>query len=128
MQSLPPVLIRFLSAGLLSSGMLISAQTSQAQAGISGPAPGVICDQAGPTCYDRQGRSIGLTQTYFGLIAANRLTAELRERPTSNDFRLSNGTVCELGRSACWSDGWGRQQPNAALSSQLFTPPPRGRK
>lgn len=105
MQSLPPALIRFLTAGLLSSGMLISAQTSQAQAGISGPAPGVICDQAGPTCYDRQGPSIGLTQTYFGVIAANRLTAELRERPTSNDFRLSNGTVCELGRSACWSDG-----------------------
>jgi len=120
MQSLPTALIRFLSAGLLSSGMLLSAQTSQAQAGISGPAPGVICDQAGPTCYDRQGPSIGLTQTYFGLIAANRLTAELRERPTSNDFRLSNGTVCELGRSACWSDGWQRAQLDAKLTQQLF--------
>ena len=120
MQSLPPALIRFLSAGLLSSSLLISAQTSQAQAGISGPAPGVICDQAGPTCYDRQGPSIGLTQTYFGLIAANRLTAELRERPTSNDFRLSNGTVCELGRSACWSDGWQRAQLDTKLTQQLF--------
>ncbi len=120
MQSLPPALIRFLSAGLLSSSMLISAQTSQAQAGISSPAPSVICDQAGPTCYDRQGPSIGLTQTYFGVIAANRLTAELRERPTSNDFRLSNGTVCELGRSACWSDGWQRAQLDAKLTQQLF--------
>jgi hypothetical protein len=78
------------------------------------------------TCYDRQGPSIGLTQTYFGVIAANRLTAELRDRPTSNDFRLSNGTVCELMRSACWSDGWQRAQLNTTVTQQLFgaLPPP----
>jgi hypothetical protein len=80
-----------LVAGL--NGVPLLAQPADAQGAITAPAAGVICDQAGPTCYDKQGPSIGLTQTYFGSIAANRLLAELRERPTANDFRLSNGSV-----------------------------------
>lgn len=120
MQPRPSTRIGLASAGLIAGSLLGWAPSAQAQPAISSPAAGVICDQAGPTCYDRQGPSIGLTQTYFGVIAANRLTAELRDRPTSNDFRLSNGTVCELMRSACWSDGWQRAQLNTTVTQQLF--------
>ena len=107
-----------LVAGL--NGVPLLAQPADAQGAITAPAAGVICDQAGPTCYDKQGPSIGLTQTYFGSIAANRLLAELRERPTANDFRLSNGSVCDLRAATCWSDGWDRKQVSVALSNQLF--------
>jgi hypothetical protein len=120
MPSLQPTLIGLLSAGLLSTGLAGFPSASQAQAAITGPAPGVICDQAGPTCYDRQGPSVGLTQTYFGSIAANRLTAELRNRPQTNEFRLSNGAVCDLQAAACWSDGWQKAQLAPKLTQQLF--------
>lgn len=113
-----------LSASVLSTTLGLSptlpAAKVRAQAGINGPAPGVLCDQAGPTCYDRQGPSIGLTQTYFGSIAANRLSAELRNRPAGNAFRLSNGAVCDLQAASCWSDGWQKSQLAPKLTQQLF--------
>jgi hypothetical protein len=122
----PPVLIGLLSAGLLTSiGLtpLFPAARAEAQSGITSPAPGVLCDQLGPTCYDRQGPSIGLTQTYFGISAANRLSAELRNRPQTNDFRLSNGAVCDLRAATCWSDGWQRSTLAPQLTQQLFGAP-----
>lgn len=120
MTSLQPTLIGLLSAGLLSTGLAGFPSASEAQTAITGPAPGVICDQAGPTCYDRQGASVGLTQTYFGSIAANRLTDELRNRPQTNEFRLSNGAVCDLRLASCWSDGWQKAQLAPKLTQQLF--------
>ena len=127
MPSLTPALMGMLSAGVLSSSLGLPLHPAQAQGGITSPAPGVICDQAGPTCYDRQGPSVGLTQTYFGSIAANRLTGELRNRPTTNDFRLSNGFVCDLRASSCWKDGWQKTQLAPKLTQQLFgTRPPTG--
>lgn len=126
---LPVPLNALLNATLLGAGFLganlavITALTptaAHAQAGITGPAPGVLCDQAGPICYDRQGPSIGLTQTYFGSIAAERLVGELRNRPASSNFRLSNGAVCDLPAATCWSDGWQRNQIAPKLTQQLF--------
>ena len=114
---------RLFEAALLVAGLNVVpllTQPADAQGAITAPAPGVICDQAGPTCYDKQGPSIGLTQTYFGSIAANRLLAELRERPTTNDFRLSNGSVCDLRAATCWSDGWQKAQMAPKLTQQLF--------
>ena len=114
---------RLFEAALLVAGLNVVpllTQPADAQGAITAPAPGVICDQAGPTCYDKQGPSIGLTQTYFGSIAANRLLAELRERPTANDFRLSNGSVCDLRAATCWSDGWQKAQMAPKLTEQLF--------
>lgn len=109
----------FLGANLAAITALTPA-AGHAQAGITGPAPGVLCDQAGPICYDRQGPSIGLTQTYFGSIAAERLMGELRNRPALSTVRLSNGAVCDLPAATCWSDGWDRRQVNGALTNQLF--------
>ena len=128
---LPPVLIGALTASLLSTTVgfnpVLPAARAQAQGGITTPASGVLCDQAGPTCYDRQGPSIGLTQTYFGSIAANRLTTELRNRPPTNEFRLSNGAMCDLRAATCWSDGWQRRQLAPRLTQQLFGAlPPSG--
>jgi len=119
----PPALIGLLSAGLLTTiglNPLFPAARAEAQDGITGPAPGVLCDRAGPTCYDRQGPSVGLTQTYFGSSAANRVSAELRNRPQVNDFRLSNGAVCDPRASTCWSDGWQRSKLAPKLTQQLF--------
>lgn len=97
-----------------------SAPPSQAQAGINGPAPRVLCDQSGGVCYDRQGPSIGLTQTYLGSLAAGRLSDALRGQPPSSEFRLSNGAVCDLRAATCWSDGWQRAQLSVPLTQQLF--------
>ena len=126
---LPPVLVSAVSASLLSTALglnpVLPTAKAQAQGGVTTPAPGVLCDQAGPTCYDRQGASIGLTQTYFGSAAANRLTTALRNRPQSNEFRLSNGAVCDLRAATCWSDGWQKRQLATNLTQQLFgTLPP----
>lgn len=122
----PPLLIGLLSAGLLTTigvNPLFPAARAEAQDGITGPAPGVLCDRAGPTCYDRQGPSVGLTQTYFGSSAGNRLTSELRNRPQVNDFRLSNGAVCDPRAATCWSDGWQRSKLAPKLTQQLFGAP-----
>lgn len=122
---LPPVLISALSASLLNSAIgvnpiVLPAAQAQSQETITAPATGVLCDQAGPICYDRQGPSIGLTQTYFGSIAANRLADELRNRPQTDAFRLSNGAVCDRRAATCWSDGWQRNQIAPKLTQQLF--------
>ena len=120
----PPVLISAVSASLLSTAIglnpVLPAAKAQAQGGITAPAAGVLCDQAGPACYDRQGPSIGLTQTYFGSVAANRLTTELRNRPQTSEFRLSNGAVCDLRAATCCSDGWQKRQLAPNLTQQLF--------
>jgi hypothetical protein len=52
--------------GLLGTSLLISSQSvkpakAQMQQGLSSPTPGVICDQMGSTCFDRQGASVRLT-------------------------------------------------------------------
>lgn len=87
---------------------------------LSAPVPGVLCDAAGPACYDAQGPSIGHTQTYFGRSAAERLTAQLSGRPRVEEFRLSNGALCDIRASQCWADGFNRRQPAPLLSRQLF--------
>jgi hypothetical protein len=117
-----PLLIGLLSTGLLGTSLGLNPvlPAAQAQSGITGPAPGVLCDQTGPTCYDRQGPSIGLTQTYFGSIAAERLRGKLGNRPAPSDFRLSNGAVCDLRAATCWSDGWQKNKIAPKLTQQLF--------
>lgn len=88
--------------------------------GLSAPAPGVLCDTAGPICYDAQGPSIGHTQTYFGRSAAERLTSQLSNRANVQEFRLGNGAVCDIRASQCWADGFSRRQPAPLLTRQLF--------
>ena len=114
-----------LAAGVLQLNLLgpqAQAQQIGAPAGgqLSGPAPGVLCDAAGPVCYDAQGPSIGHTQTYFGRMAADRLSRDLAGRPPVRDFRLSNGAFCDTRASLCWSDGYSRRTVAPQLTHHLF--------
>jgi hypothetical protein len=93
---------------------------SPAWAQVSAPSPGVVCDERGRVCYDRQGLSLALTQQYYGQIAAQNLLNQLAGSPAPTDFRLSNGAACSSAVRTCWSDGWGRRQVDATLSQQLY--------
>jgi hypothetical protein len=125
--AVPPVsrsdfLVLSLGATLaaMATGAVHSQELPRSGRGLSAPAAGVLCDTAGPVCYDAQGPSIGHTQTYFGRSAAERLTAQLSGRPRVVDFRLGNGAVCDIRRKECWADGYSRRQPAPLLTRQLF--------
>lgn len=118
-----------LGSALLSLGLLGSAAQAQLPSSpglggggsvLSGPASGVLCDATGQVCYDSQGPSIGHTQTYYGRIAADRLTRELAGRPPVQEFRLSTGDLCDTRASLCWSDGYSRRTVARQLTRQLF--------
>ena len=109
-----------LSLGLAGTAVQAQLQTQPGSQQLSGPAPGVLCDAAGLVCYDAQGPSIGHTQTYFGRMAADRLTRELASRPRVLDFRLSNGALCDIRDRLCWRDGASRRQVAPQLTAQLF--------
>jgi hypothetical protein len=100
-----------------SATLMAQAQTSS---NVTSPAAGVICDRQVPVCYNPQGASVALTQTYFGKDAANRLKNQLRNRSASSTLRLSNGAVCDLRTATCWNDGWRKTQVDNLLSQQLF--------
>ncbi|WP_053068405.1 YcgJ family protein [Synechococcus sp. GFB01] len=105
-------------------GNAAQAQLQQpASTDLSSPAPGVLCDAAGPICYDAQGPSIAQTQTYFGRTAAEQLSRQLAGRPTLQEFRLSSGAVCDTRARLCWSDGFMRRNVAAELSRELFGGP-----
>lgn len=113
-------MVGLLGVGLLFTGFAVKPAKAQMQQGLSSPTPGVICDQMGSTCFDRQGASVRLTQSYFGNNTANRLNKQLRGSPATSDFLLSNGALCDLRAMTCWSDGWRRSQVSSQLSQQLF--------
>jgi hypothetical protein len=112
-----------LAAAALGLTTLTAAGARAQMAGeqaISGPAPGVLCDAAGSVCYDDRGPSIGLTQANFGRGAAEQLTRQLSSRPPVQDFRLSNGAVCDTRARLCWSDGFSKGRVAPRLTQQLF--------
>jgi len=84
------------------------------------PRAGVICDAPRQVCFDRQGSSIGLTRTYYGPGASNRLLAQLSGSPPQREFQLSSGQLCDLKQQLCWDGGWRRRNVNPLLSRQLF--------
>jgi len=50
------------------------------------PRARVICDAPRPVCFDRQGPFIGLTRTYYGPGASNRLLGQLSRSPPQRKF------------------------------------------
>lgn len=84
------------------------------------PSQGVVCDQRGRVCYDNQGLSLGLTQTYFGEQAAQNVLNQLQGGPAPQEFRLSNGVACSTQARTCWSDGWSRRMVDWPLTTQLY--------
>jgi len=109
-----------ISLSLVGVDAMAQLQTRPVTGQLSAPAPGVVCDGAGPVCYDAQGPSIGHTQTYFGRLAADRLTRELAGRPPVQEFRLSTGALCDSRANLCWSDGYSRRTVASQLSQQLY--------
>jgi len=91
-----------------------------ARAQVNAPSPGVVCDERGRVCYDRQGLSLALTQQYYGQLAAQNVLNQLAGCPAPTDFRLSTGAACSSAVRTCWSDGWGRRQVDGALTQQLY--------
>ena len=115
-----PTLFGLLGAGLLITSYVVKPGQAQTQPGVTSPNPGVICDRNGAICYDQQGASVRLTQDYFGKNASNRLKKQMREKPATGEFMLSNGALCDLRTVTCWSDGWRKGQVSTQLSQQLF--------
>ncbi|GDX75686.1 hypothetical protein LBMAG41_07620 [Cyanobium sp.] len=84
------------------------------------PRARVICDAPRPVCFDRQGPFIGLTRTYYGPGASNRLLGQLSRSPPQRKFQLSSGQLCDLIQQLCWDGGWRRRNVNPLLNRQLF--------
>ncbi|MEO1003391.1 MAG: YcgJ family protein [Cyanobacteria bacterium J06638_7] len=113
-----PLLAAALAAALMPS------PAAQARAlplaSVTSPAPGVLCDRGTSVCYDPNGPSLALTRQHLGSWAEWRLARQLAGRPVPADFRLSDGSLCDLRSQTCWSDGFGRRQVSRELSERLF--------
>ena len=107
----------YILATVLTAAPLIG---SPARAQVNYPTQGVVCDQRGQVCYDNQGLSLGLTQTYFGNQASQNVLNQLQGGPAPQDFRLSNGAVCSSRAQTCWSDGWSQRVVDQPLTGQLY--------
>jgi len=89
--------------------------------GLQTPQAGVVCDSGSQSCYDQAGLSLGLTRDYFGAYAEHTALRNQAGQATARQFRLSNGSACDVVTRTCWSDSWSRQQVNnVALANQLF--------
>lgn len=116
---MPRLILRPLAAAAAALVALpLAALPARAQ--VSAPSPGVVCDERGRVCYDRQGLSLALTQQYYGQLAAQNVLNQLAGSPAPTDFRLSTGAACSSAVRTCWSDGWGRRQVDGALTQQLY--------
>ncbi len=89
--------------------------------GLETPKAGVVCDQSTKTCYDQTGLSMGLTREYFGAYAEQTALRNLTGQMPQQQFRLSNGSSCDVSVRTCWGEVGTRQQVNAALTNQLFS-------
>lgn len=98
---------------------LLGPSGARAQAGLTYPNLGVVCDAAGPACYDSKGPSVDLTEQVFGEKAANRLARNLMNAD-SRDFRLSTGQACVIAKRTCFDDGWGQRNVATKLTQRVF--------
>jgi hypothetical protein len=100
------------------------AQTT-VPAGLESPDGGVVCNLKCAICYDRYGASIGLTEVFLGQVAAERLTANLRNSGTDNPWAMAlspaDGVECIRGTGPCRL----RHQSHAALTAVICTPTSR---
>lgn len=109
-----------LGGALLSVALpLLGHSAARAQAGLTYPNPGVVCDAAGPACYDSKGPSVDLTEQVFGRRAAYRLARNL-VNSDSRDFRLSTGQACILAKRTCFDDGWSQRNVANKLTQRVF--------
>jgi heat shock protein HslJ len=107
----------FWLAGVLSGG----ATAGALPAGLDSPDYGVVCNRTHAICYDRYGPSIGLTESFLGRAAAERLTTDLRAHPPGTIFSPAADVRCARETGPCRLGG----ELHEALTSALYTPGPR---
>jgi heat shock protein HslJ len=119
-----PGIVTALLAKIALALTVASAQTTL-PAGLESPDGGVVCNHERAICYDRNGASIGLTETFLGHIASERLTTSLRSSGTDNQggaiFLPADGVECVRGTGPCRLE----RQPLAALTVVLYAPTSR---
>lgn len=89
--------------------MMAAAMAADLPTGLSSPDHGVLCNGARGICFDRFGPSIGLTEAFLGKVAADRLTATLKEQPADHApgtvFSPAPRVECVRETGPCRVDG-----------------------
>lgn len=109
--------------GILSTTPDIAAAELPAE--LSSPDHGVVCNRERAVCFDRFGRSIGLTEAFLGQSAAQRLLEAARAQPvvppTNAVFSPTDGVECVREIGPCRTQG----EVHAGLTETLYGPRPR---
>jgi heat shock protein HslJ len=117
-------LLRAISATCCLAAVVSGCVTTGAlPAGLDSPDHGVVCNRTRAICYDRFGPSIGLTQSFLGRPAAERLTTALRTQPPQVPGAIFSPTAelhCARETGPCRLDG----RVHQALTAALYTPGP----
>ena len=107
-------------------GITPAAAAVQLPAGLFSPDHGVVCDSKRRACFDRFGRSIGLTEAFLGADAARALTAVLRNAPPDHrpgaEFSPAEHVRCRRETGPCRTGG----VVDAALTAVLYGTRPAG--
>jgi heat shock protein HslJ len=100
------------------------AQTKLSE-GLESPDSGVVCNLGRAICYDRFGPSVGLTESFLGHLAAQRLSKNLHNLGINNQqgttFSPADSVECVIRTGPCRL----HLQPQAALTEALYMPLPR---
>jgi heat shock protein HslJ len=119
-----PGIVTALLAKIALALTVATAQTIL-PAGLESPDSGVVCNLKRAICYDRYGPSIGLTESFLGHIAAERLTANQRNSGSDNQsvttFSPADGVECIRETGPCRL----QHQPHTALTAALYRPTTR---
>ncbi len=123
-----PTLYQKMAAAMLLAAAAWFAGSAAAlmlPAGLASPDHGMVCNQERAMCYDRYGPSIGLTEAFLGMAAAEGLTAALRERPADQRpgavFSPADGVECVRETGPCRING----EPDTALTPLLYESRPQ---
>ncbi|CAI1965990.1 YcgJ family protein [Serratia marcescens] len=85
------------------------------------PSSGVICDRKSSLCADASGISLGLTLSYLGQAAQDKLQQTLGDGTgvDMGTYTLSNGVYCDSQAKACYSDRF-KTQLDFQTTKRLF--------
>lgn len=85
------------------------------------PSSGVICDRKSSLCADASGISLGLTRSYLGQAAQDKLQQALGDGSgvDMGTYTLSNGVYCDSQAKACYIDRF-KTQLDFQTTKRLF--------
>lgn len=96
-------------------------QSTTNRATVFFPTPGVVCDRKSSLCADASGISLGLTLSYLGQAAQDKLQQALGDGVgvDMGTYTLSNGIYCDSHVKACYSDKF-KTQLDFQTTKRLF--------